>query len=102
MLGITSILIITIFLSVNHQPCHIFPYETDPYTPFVLGIQGPSTPTPTRMKTTCICNSSGRAVEQTATRRRGSAIAHYAQGAPGQLLVDHFPGLHLNPCQIIY
>ncbi len=70
--------------------------------PSWASIQGPATPIPTRPTASSIRSSPGRAVEQTATLRRGSAIAKCVQGAARQLLGDNLPGPCLIPCKFIH
>ncbi len=56
----------------------------------------------TRPTASSIRSSSGRAVEQTAALRRGSAIAKCVQVAARQLLGNYYPGSCLVPCGFIY
>ncbi len=56
--------------------------------PSWTSVQGPPAPIPTRTKASCICSSSGWAVNQTAALHRGGIIAQCAQGAAGQPLKD--------------
>ncbi len=70
--------------------------------PSWASIQGPAASIQTRLTRTIIRSSSGRAVGQTTTLRRGSATAKCGQGAARQLLGEHFPGSCLTPRNFIY
>ncbi len=65
-------------------------------------IQGPAASIPTRPMASSFHGSSGRAVEQTANLRRGSAIAKCVQGEARQLLGDHFSRCGRISCKFIY
>ncbi len=54
-------------------------------------IQGPSAPNPTRTKVSYVCSSSRRAVEQTATLRRGNAIVNAFQERLANCWATIFP-----------
>ncbi len=66
--------------------------------PAWASIQGPAASIPTRPAASSIRSSSGRAMEQIATLRRGSIIAKCVQGEARRLLGDHFSRFCLIPC----